>query len=429
LSAPKRQTYQVGASTLSLEFGDITASKADVLVSSDDSYLTMGGGVSAAIRRAAGQGIILEAAKNVPANLGDVIVTGAGLLPAKHVFHAITIGDGKGTAGDVIAGTTRHSLNLLKALGLSSIAFPAIGAGLAGFSLEDVATTMTEVIVETLQDSAKPLSVTIYLFDRFGYMQPKEYVQFFEQVAARTPGLSPTRTKRVATRPIRFRRLRGSKQKVAAATMRIEVLAELAALDRERQTLEGRLAQLGGVLARAEVRKLEAQLKPIQAKRIALLAATKPKPSGPVSVFVSYSHADEKLRRELGDHLKTLEHQGIIASWHDRMIGAGSEWQGVICKHLNDARVILLLISSKFTASHYCLDVEMKRALERHDRREALVIPVILKPVSLKGMPFERLQPLPKDAKPVTKWSDRNSAFVDITEGLQDAIQDLVGAA
>ena len=50
-----KRTYQVGASTLSLEFGDITGSKADVLVSSDDSYLTMGGGVSAAIRRAAGQ--------------------------------------------------------------------------------------------------------------------------------------------------------------------------------------------------------------------------------------------------------------------------------------------------------------------------------------------------------------------------------------
>jgi hypothetical protein len=78
----KRRTYQVGPSTLSLEFGEITTSTAAVLVSSDDSYLTMGGGVSAAIRRAAGQGILLEVAKKIPAKLGDVVVTGAGSLPA-----------------------------------------------------------------------------------------------------------------------------------------------------------------------------------------------------------------------------------------------------------------------------------------------------------------------------------------------------------
>ena len=86
----QRRTYQVGKSTLTLEFGDITASRADVLVSSDDSYLTMGGGVSLAIQRAAGQGILLEVAKNIPAKLGDVVVTGAGSLSAKHVFHAVT---------------------------------------------------------------------------------------------------------------------------------------------------------------------------------------------------------------------------------------------------------------------------------------------------------------------------------------------------
>jgi len=74
----RQRTYRVGASTLSLQLGDITESKADVLVSSDDCDLTMGGGVSAAIRRRAGQGILLEVAKKIPAKLGDVVVTGAG---------------------------------------------------------------------------------------------------------------------------------------------------------------------------------------------------------------------------------------------------------------------------------------------------------------------------------------------------------------
>jgi O-acetyl-ADP-ribose deacetylase (regulator of RNase III) len=70
-------------------------------------------------------------------------------------------------------------MKLLTTLGLSSIAFPAIGAGLAGFAYEDVAVNMAEVIiVEELHESSEPLRVTIYLFDRFGRMQPIDYIQF-----------------------------------------------------------------------------------------------------------------------------------------------------------------------------------------------------------------------------------------------------------
>jgi len=425
----QKRTYQVGPSTLTLEFGDITASKADVLVSSDDSYLTMGGGVSAAIRRAAGQGILLEVAKKIPAKLGDVVVTGAGSLPAKHVFHAITISDSEAAAADVVTSTTRRSMKLLKTLGLSSIAFPAIGAGVAGFAYEDVAVKMAEAIVEELRESSEPLCVTIYLFDRFGRMQPIDYIQFFEEFATRTRGLSAAPTKRKPALRTSVKRSLTSKRKRAAPEIRSGILAELAELDRERQALEGRLAQYGGALSRSDLRKVEARLKEIQEKRVALLSAVNPRPSSAVSVFVSYSHADEGLRKELGKHLSVLERQGIITTWHDRMIGAGTEWEGSIDANLNDSRVILLLISSDFIHSQYCYDVEMKRALERHDERQALVIPIILRAVSLKGTPFAKLQALPKDAKPVVTWADRDLAFVDITDGLRNAIQDLVGTA
>src|SRR5258708_2753823 len=103
------------------------------------------------------------------------------------------------------------------------------------------------------------------------------------------------------------------------------------------------------------------------------------------------------------------------------MICAGTEWEGAIDQHLNDARVILLLISADFVHSQYCYDVEMKRALERHDAREALVVAIILRAVSLKGTPFAKLQALPKDAIPVVTWADKDSAFVDITDRLRDA--------
>jgi len=424
----RQRTYQVGASTLSLQFGDITGSTADVLVSSDDSYLTMGGGVSAAIRRAAGQGILLEVAKKIPAKLGDVVVTGAGSLPAKHVFHAITIGEGDAVSGDVVANATRRSLELLKTLGLSSIAFPAIGAGVAGFAYEDVAVNMAEAIVDRLRESPEPLFVTIYLFDRFGRMQPIDYIRFFEEFAARTRGLTEAPIKRISATRRAVKRSR-SKPQAAASAKRSILLAELAELDRERQALEGHLAQYRGMLASRDVKKAEVRLKVIQEERVGLLSAVNPQPSSAVSVFVSYSHADEGLRKELGKHLRVLERQGVIATWHDRMIGAGMEWEGAIDARLNDAQVILLLISADFVDSQYCYDVEMKRALERHDMRQALVVPIILRAVSLRGTPFAKLQALPKDAKPVVTWTDRDSAFVDITDSLRNAIQDLVGAA
>jgi class 3 adenylate cyclase len=151
-----------------------------------------------------------------------------------------------------------------------------------------------------------------------------------------------------------------------------------------------------------------------------------PKPD--MEVFYSYSHRDEELREELEKHLSSLKRQGVITAWHDRKIGAGTEWRGQIDTHLNTARVILLLISSDFLASDYCYNIEMQRAMERHAAGEARVIPIILRPVIWKGALFEKLQALPKDAKPVTSWVNRDEAFVSVAEGIRGAVEGLLKA-
>lgn len=186
------RTYQFNKSRLTLEFGDITASNAQVLVSSDDYYLSMGGGVSASLLREGGNTIALDAAKKVPAALGDVIVTTAGTLPAQYIFHAITIGsDGEPMSPqEIITTTTKRCMQMLDTLRLCSIAFPAIGAGLAGFSYEDVAVQMSEVITNDLLNRQMPVEVTIYLFDRFGEMNDLDYIAFFEEFATRMPRLA-----------------------------------------------------------------------------------------------------------------------------------------------------------------------------------------------------------------------------------------------
>src|SRR5512132_4147813 len=96
----------------------------------------------------------------------------------------------------------------------------------------------------------------------------------------------------------------------------------------------------------------------------------------PISLFYSYSHRDEELRKKLEDHLAGLRWGGMIAEWHDRNIDAGDEWAKEIDRNLSSADIILLLVSASFIASEYCWSVEMAKALERHETGDAKVIPV-----------------------------------------------------
>jgi TIR domain len=144
-----------------------------------------------------------------------------------------------------------------------------------------------------------------------------------------------------------------------------------------------------------------------------------------IEVFFSYSHKDEELRDELATHLSMLKRQGMISAWHDREISAGTEWAGAIDAHLNSAQVILLLISANFLASDYCYDKELMRAMERHEAGEARVIPIILKPSDWTSAPFGKLQALPKNAKPITKWEDRDEAFLNVVQEIRKAVTEM----
>ena len=146
--------------------------------------------------------------------------------------------------------------------------------------------------------------------------------------------------------------------------------------------------------------------------------------TGAVEVFYSYAQADEKLRNELDKHLSLLKRQGQISAWHEREIGAGQEWAQEIDAHLNTAEIILLLVSPDFLASDYCYDVEVKRALARHEAGEACVIPIILRPVDWKEAPFGKLKPLPIGGKPITRWSNLDDAFLDVAQGIRSAIEE-----
>jgi internalin A len=145
----------------------------------------------------------------------------------------------------------------------------------------------------------------------------------------------------------------------------------------------------------------------------------------PVRLFYSYSHKDETLRGELVAHLKLLQRQGLIDTWHDRNIEAGSEWAQIIDEQIERADIILLLVSADFIASDYCYEKEMRRAMERERAGEARVIPVILRAVNWSNAPFAKLQVLPKDGLPVTKWADKDSAWQNVSEGIERVVEEI----
>ncbi len=148
-------------------------------------------------------------------------------------------------------------------------------------------------------------------------------------------------------------------------------------------------------------------------------------PQTPIEVFFSYAREDEHLKDKLANQLAVLQRLGIITNWDDQMISAGTEWETEIERRLNSAQIILLLVSADFLASDFCYGREMTRALERHNRGEARVIPVILRSCLWAEAPFGKLQALPKNAKPVTKWDDMDEAFENVAAGIEKAIREL----
>lgn len=144
----------------------------------------------------------------------------------------------------------------------------------------------------------------------------------------------------------------------------------------------------------------------------------------PVKIFLCYARQDKKMLAELQNHLAGRRRDGTIETWCDQDIKAGREREPEIIRQLNTSHIILLLISSDFLASDYC-QKQMKRALERHSSEEAYVIPVILRPCNWQDQPFSKLQPLPRDGKAVVKWTDKDDAFVDITNEIIDVIEEI----
>lgn len=142
-------------------------------------------------------------------------------------------------------------------------------------------------------------------------------------------------------------------------------------------------------------------------------------------LFFSYSHRDEDLRNELETHLSALQRQGLISAWHDRRIEAGKNINTEISDGLERSGIILLLVSPYFINSDYCYGIEMKRAMEKHIAGSARVIPVILHPCDWHDLPIGKLNAVPKDGRPISKFPNLHDAFLDVTLAIKAVAKSL----
>jgi len=140
-------TWQAGGLTIEILQGDLTQQDVDAIVNAANNDLELGGGVAGAIARAGGPQIQAECRAIGPIEVGDAAITGGGKLTARFVIHAASMRLGGRTSAESLRGSTRRSLEIANQRGLRSIAFPAVGTGIAHFPMDECARIMLEEVV------------------------------------------------------------------------------------------------------------------------------------------------------------------------------------------------------------------------------------------------------------------------------------------
>ena len=142
----------------------------------------------------------------------------------------------------------------------------------------------------------------------------------------------------------------------------------------------------------------------------------------PLKVFISYSHQDKLLKEHLIKHLNSMIRQKYIELWHDDMMLPGSSIDDDIFRAMSQCDIALLLISSDYLASDYFYSSEME-AFMNSRKNGKIVIPVMLRPVDLKGTPFDGLKSLPEDRKAVSSYKDQDDAMQSIASGIRRVVE------
>lgn len=147
-------------------------------------------------------------------------------------------------------------------------------------------------------------------------------------------------------------------------------------------------------------------------------------PTRPLRAFFSYSKSDKALLEDFKKATAALRRQNLLEAWDDSRIVAGDEWDDEIKTALREADIIFLLLSQDFLATDYIWDEEIKEAMRRHEAREARVVPILLRACDWKGMPFEKLQGLPRKGRYIASAPNADELWLEVSQGVRAVIED-----
>jgi O-acetyl-ADP-ribose deacetylase len=161
-----QQSVKQIAAKIVIQQGDLTEMDTDAIVNAANNDLVLDVGVAGAIRRKGGEAIQREcdAIGSIP--VGYAAITGGGKLKAKYVIHAASMGLGSLTTADTLRSSTAHALRLAAERGLKTIAFPAVGTGIAGFPMKDCAEIMLHEAAKHLRNGSSLETIYFVLFDQ-----------------------------------------------------------------------------------------------------------------------------------------------------------------------------------------------------------------------------------------------------------------------
>lgn len=315
--------YHINNSCVTIIYGDIMTSQAEVIASSDDVDISMGGGVSKSIRIKGGEIIRNDAKKKLPVSVGDVVVSTAGNLKfQKYIFHCTTLSyedridwqkrlertDEIETY--IILNNVNKCFALLHAMDINSIAFPCIGSGSAGIKFEKVAKVMAEAVAMNLAKTNKSLNVELYLFDGYSVKQEMDYIEIYEQFAAQT----------------------------ALANQRLE------AATKSYETVPNELIECSDIVTKREDMTHQ--------------------------VFISYARKD----REKVDMLTKFLDKHNISYWIDKIgIYSGDDFKKVIIDAIECAKVVIFLSSVNSNESS-----NVVKEISNASRRDKKIVPILL---------------------------------------------------
>jgi hypothetical protein len=145
--------------------------------------------------------------------------------------------------------------------------------------------------------------------------------------------------------------------------------------------------------------------------------------------FISYSHADEKVKDKLHVHLAQLRRDGEIDAWQDHEILAGSNLNQTISSALDSSELFIAIVSPDYLNSNYCYEKEFQQALELQAKGRMIIVPIIAEHCDWLNSPFREMKAVPKDGKPIIDWTNDNAAYLNIISELRRVLNSLKGIA